>query len=186
LTIREWRRRAARFSENTPNGGEKWRPRACPLLDEKEMIKIFVDTLKNPYFDRIVGLQLQFLVDLILVEERIEDVVKTKRMVDMPALMALVEQIAKRALMEKNKGEVQMIAKNDEKWRRTLPCYTHLESAKVGSDSTNPQGAQDLNDLLGLLRGVIFERSQQRNPRELHQDRWWFLRTCCQARIDQE
>uniref|UniRef100_A0A2N9GG90 Uncharacterized protein n=1 Tax=Fagus sylvatica TaxID=28930 RepID=A0A2N9GG90_FAGSY len=103
----EWRRRAARFSENTPSGGEKWQPRACPLLDEKEMIKIFVDTLKNPYFDRIVGLQLQFLVDLILIEERIEDAVKTKRMVDMPALMALVEQIAKRTLVEKNEGGVQ-------------------------------------------------------------------------------
>ena len=32
---------------------------------------------------------------------------KTKRMVDMPALMALVEQIAKRTLVEKNKGEFQ-------------------------------------------------------------------------------
>jgi hypothetical protein len=39
--------------------------------------------------------------------------------------------------MEKNEGEVQMIAKNDGKWRRTLPYYTHLESAKVGSDSTS-------------------------------------------------
>ena len=68
-----------------------WRPRACPLLDEKKMIKIFVDTLKNPYFDRMVGLQLQFLVDLIPIEERIKDAMKTKRMVDMPALMALVE-----------------------------------------------------------------------------------------------
>uniref|UniRef100_A0A2N9G9D6 Uncharacterized protein n=1 Tax=Fagus sylvatica TaxID=28930 RepID=A0A2N9G9D6_FAGSY len=106
LTVREWRRRAARFSENIPSGGEKWRPRACPLLDEKEMIKIFVDTLKNPYFNRIVGLQLQFLVDLILVEERVEDAVKTKRMVDMPALMALVEQIAKRTLVEKNEEGV--------------------------------------------------------------------------------
>ena len=80
------------------------------------MIKIFVDTLKNPYFDQVIGLQLQFLVNLILVEEKIEDAVKTKEIMDMPALMALVEQIAKRALMEKNKGEVQMIAKNDEKW----------------------------------------------------------------------
>ena len=62
-----------------------------PLLDEKEIIEIFVDTLKNPCFNRIVGLQLQFLVNLILVEERVEDAVKTKRMVDMPALMALVE-----------------------------------------------------------------------------------------------
>ena len=64
-----------------------------------------------------------------------------------------------------------MIAKNDRKWRKTLPCYTHLELAKVGSDSTNSQGAQDLNDLLRLLKGAIFERSQQRNPRQLHQDR---------------
>ena len=71
------------------------------------MIKIFVDTLKNPYFNRIVGLQLQFLVDLIPIEERIEDAVKTKRMVDMPTLMALVEQIAKRTLVEKNEGGVQ-------------------------------------------------------------------------------
>uniref|UniRef100_A0A2N9GPT8 Uncharacterized protein n=1 Tax=Fagus sylvatica TaxID=28930 RepID=A0A2N9GPT8_FAGSY len=108
------------FQRIHPVVEKKWRPRACPLLDEKEMIKIFVNTLKNPYFDQVIGLQLQFLVDFILVEERIEDAVKTKRMVDMPALMALVEQIAKRTLIEKNKGEVQMIAKNDEKWRRTI------------------------------------------------------------------
>jgi hypothetical protein len=70
------------------------------------MIKIFVDTLKNPCFDRIVGLQLQFLVDLILVEERIEDAVKIKEITGMPALMALVEQIAKRTLVEKNEEGV--------------------------------------------------------------------------------
>ena len=63
-----------------------------------------------------MGLQLQFLVDLIPVEERIEDAAKTKEIMDMPALMALVEQIVKRALMEKNKGEVRVIAKNNEKW----------------------------------------------------------------------
>jgi hypothetical protein len=54
-------------------------------------------------------------VDLIPVGERIEDAVKTKKIVDMLALMALVEQIAKRTLMEKNEGEVQTIAKNDRK-----------------------------------------------------------------------
>ena len=41
---------------------------------------------------------------MILVEERIKDAVKTNRMVDMPALMELVEQIAKRTLIEKNEG----------------------------------------------------------------------------------
>ena len=42
-----------------------------------------------------------------MLKKKIEDAVKTKEIMDMPALMALVEQIAKRALMEKNKGKVQ-------------------------------------------------------------------------------
>ena len=65
--------------------------RACPPLNEKKMIKIFVDTLKNQYFGQMVGLQLQFFVDLILVGERVEDALKTRKIVDMPAIMALVE-----------------------------------------------------------------------------------------------
>ena len=59
------------------------------------MIKIFVNTLKN-YFNRMIGLQLQFFVDLIPVGERIEDVVKTKKIVDMLALLALAKQAAKK------------------------------------------------------------------------------------------
>uniref|UniRef100_A0A2N9H8X6 Retrotransposon gag domain-containing protein n=1 Tax=Fagus sylvatica TaxID=28930 RepID=A0A2N9H8X6_FAGSY len=38
---------------------QRWREKAArarPPLDEREMIKIFVDTLKNPYFDRMIGL----------------------------------------------------------------------------------------------------------------------------------
>ena len=71
---------------------QRWRKKAArarPPLDEREMIKIFVDTLKNPYFDRMIGLQMQFFVDLIPVGERIEDALKTKKIVDMTALMAL-------------------------------------------------------------------------------------------------
>uniref|UniRef100_A0A2N9ETJ5 Uncharacterized protein n=1 Tax=Fagus sylvatica TaxID=28930 RepID=A0A2N9ETJ5_FAGSY len=71
---------------------QRWREKAArarPPLDEREMIKIFVDTLKNPYFDRMIGLQMQFFVDLIPVGERIEDALKTKKIVDMTALMAL-------------------------------------------------------------------------------------------------
>ena len=73
---------------------QRWREkvaRARPPLDEREMIKIFVNTLKNPYFDRMIGLQMQFFVDLIPVGERIEDTLKTKKIVDMMALMALAE-----------------------------------------------------------------------------------------------
>ena len=60
-----------------------------PPLEEKEMMKIFIDTLKNPYFDRMLGLQLQFFTDLIPIRERVEDAVKSKNIVDTSALLAL-------------------------------------------------------------------------------------------------
>ena len=107
-----------------PSSGEKWRPQACPLLDEKKMIKIFVDTLKNPYFDRMIGLQMQFFVDLIPVGERIEDALKTKKIVDMTALMALAEQAAKKAPTKKKEGDVQMIGRSNGRPRQALPTFT--------------------------------------------------------------
>uniref|UniRef100_A0A2N9GFK0 Retrotransposon gag domain-containing protein n=1 Tax=Fagus sylvatica TaxID=28930 RepID=A0A2N9GFK0_FAGSY len=106
---------------------QRWREkaaRACPPLDEREMIKIFVDTLKNPYFDRMIGLQLQFFVDLIPVGERIEDAVKTKKIVDMMALMALAEQAVKKAPTKKKEGDVQMIGRNNGRPRQALPTFT--------------------------------------------------------------
>ena len=45
--------------ENFREYAQQWKEkaaRACPPLDEKEMIRIFINTLKNLYFDRIVGL----------------------------------------------------------------------------------------------------------------------------------
>uniref|UniRef100_A0A2N9H5F5 Retrotransposon gag domain-containing protein n=1 Tax=Fagus sylvatica TaxID=28930 RepID=A0A2N9H5F5_FAGSY len=95
---------------------QRWREKAArarPPLDEREMIKIFVDTLKNPYFDRMIGLQMQFFVDLIPVGKRIEDVLKTKKIVDMTALMALAEQATKKAPMKKKEGDVQMIGRSN-------------------------------------------------------------------------
>uniref|UniRef100_A0A2N9IJT1 Reverse transcriptase domain-containing protein n=1 Tax=Fagus sylvatica TaxID=28930 RepID=A0A2N9IJT1_FAGSY len=95
---------------------QRWREKAArarPPLDEREMIKIFVDTLKNPYFDRMMGLQMQFFVDLIPVGDRIEDALKTKKIVDMTALMALAEQAAKKAPTKRKEGDVQMIGRNN-------------------------------------------------------------------------
>uniref|UniRef100_A0A2N9I771 RNase H type-1 domain-containing protein n=1 Tax=Fagus sylvatica TaxID=28930 RepID=A0A2N9I771_FAGSY len=106
---------------------QRWREKAArarPPLDEREMIKIFVDTLKNPYFDRMMGLQMQFFVDLIPVGERIEDALKTKKIVDMTALMALAEQAAKKAPTKRKEGDVQMIGRNNGRPRQVLPTFT--------------------------------------------------------------
>uniref|UniRef100_A0A2N9G9Y6 Retrotransposon gag domain-containing protein n=1 Tax=Fagus sylvatica TaxID=28930 RepID=A0A2N9G9Y6_FAGSY len=96
-----WRKKS---NETFREYAQRWREKAArarPPLDEREMIKIFVDTLKNPYFDRMMGLQMQFFVDLIPVGDRIEDALKTKKIVDMTALMALAEQAAKKAPTKK-------------------------------------------------------------------------------------
>ena len=106
---------------------QRWREKAArarPPLDEREMIKIFVDTLKNPYFDRMIGLQMQFFVDLIPVGERIEDALKTKKIVDMTALMAIAEQAAKKAPTKKKEGDVQMIGRSNGRPRQVLPTFT--------------------------------------------------------------
>uniref|UniRef100_A0A2N9F828 Retrotransposon gag domain-containing protein n=1 Tax=Fagus sylvatica TaxID=28930 RepID=A0A2N9F828_FAGSY len=137
--ISHWKELADTFLAQYGEYAQRWREKAArarPPLDEREMIKIFVDTLKNPYFDRMIGLQMQFFVDLIPVGERIEDALKTKKIVDMTALMALAEQAAKKAPTKK-KG--RRCANDREKQRKTKaspPNFHHaIDTAWAYSDS---------------------------------------------------
>uniref|UniRef100_A0A2N9IU30 Integrase catalytic domain-containing protein n=1 Tax=Fagus sylvatica TaxID=28930 RepID=A0A2N9IU30_FAGSY len=66
----------------------------------------------------------EFFVDLIPVGERIEDALKTKKIVDMTALMALAEQAAKKAPTKRKEGDVQMIGRNNGRPRQVLPTFT--------------------------------------------------------------
>uniref|UniRef100_A0A2N9HVR4 Integrase catalytic domain-containing protein n=1 Tax=Fagus sylvatica TaxID=28930 RepID=A0A2N9HVR4_FAGSY len=59
------------------------------------------------------GICPKFFVDLIPVGDRIEDALKTKKIVDMTALMALAEQAAKKAPTKRKEGDVQMIGRNN-------------------------------------------------------------------------
>ena len=95
-----------------------------PPHEEKEMMKIFLDTLKNLYFDRMLGLQLQFFTNLIPIGERVEDAVKSKKIVDTSALLALAEQAAKKTTTKKKEGEVKMISRNNRKQKQILPTST--------------------------------------------------------------
>uniref|UniRef100_A0A2N9FC45 Uncharacterized protein n=1 Tax=Fagus sylvatica TaxID=28930 RepID=A0A2N9FC45_FAGSY len=62
--------------------------------------------------------------DLIPVGDRIEDALKTKKIVDMTALMALAEQAAKKAPTKRKEGDVQMIGRNNGRPRQVLPTFT--------------------------------------------------------------
>uniref|UniRef100_A0A2N9GKY7 Integrase catalytic domain-containing protein n=1 Tax=Fagus sylvatica TaxID=28930 RepID=A0A2N9GKY7_FAGSY len=67
---------------------------------------------------------IRFFVDLIPVGDRIEDALKTKKIVDMTALMALAEQAAKKAPTKRKEGDVQMIGRNNGRPRQVLPTFT--------------------------------------------------------------
>ena len=65
-----------------------------------------------------------FFVNLIPVGERIKDAVKTKKIVDMSALLALAEQAAKKTPVKKKEGDVQMIGRSNGRPRQALPTFT--------------------------------------------------------------
>uniref|UniRef100_A0A2N9J865 Uncharacterized protein n=1 Tax=Fagus sylvatica TaxID=28930 RepID=A0A2N9J865_FAGSY len=67
----------------------------------------------------------EFFVDLIPVGERIEDALKTKKIVDMTALMALAEQAAKKAPTKRKEGDVQMIGRSNGKTKASPPNFHH-------------------------------------------------------------
>uniref|UniRef100_A0A2N9FD55 Retrotransposon gag domain-containing protein n=1 Tax=Fagus sylvatica TaxID=28930 RepID=A0A2N9FD55_FAGSY len=96
--FRGWRRRATKPSGNMPRRWREKAARARPPLDEKR--------------------------DDQDLRERIKDALKTKKIVDMIALMALAEQAAKKAPMKKKEGDVQMIGRSNGRPRQVLPTFT--------------------------------------------------------------
>jgi len=53
-----------------------------PSLLEKEMIKLFVNTFKAPYFEYLVGSSVQHFTDLVVIAKRIEQAIGLGKIVD--------------------------------------------------------------------------------------------------------
>jgi hypothetical protein len=70
-SIREY---ARRWSEVTAQ--------VNPLKLEKEMISLFSNTFKAPYFEYLVGSSAQHFTDLVVIAERIEQVIGIGKIVD--------------------------------------------------------------------------------------------------------
>uniref|UniRef100_A0A2N9HP23 Reverse transcriptase domain-containing protein n=1 Tax=Fagus sylvatica TaxID=28930 RepID=A0A2N9HP23_FAGSY len=77
------------------------------------------------------GICPKFFVDLIPVGDRIEDALKTKKIVDMTALMALAEQAAKKAPTKRKEGDVQMIGRNNGRPRQ--PRHPQMPARPEGN-----------------------------------------------------
>ena len=51
-----------------------------PFLLEKEMVTMFSNTFKSPYFEHLVGSSAQHFYDAVTIAERIEQAISTGRM----------------------------------------------------------------------------------------------------------
>jgi hypothetical protein len=64
---------------------QRWREAAAqvnPSLLEKEMINLFVNTFKAPYFEYLVGSSTQHFTDLVVIAERIEQAIGIGKIAD--------------------------------------------------------------------------------------------------------
>ena len=63
---------------------------------ENEMIKWFIDDIKPPYYKKMINTQVTHFASLILIGERIDEGIKSKKVMDVESLNSMVEQQVKR------------------------------------------------------------------------------------------
>lgn len=92
---------------------------------EKEMIKWLINNLKPPYYEKMINTQVTHFASLILVRERINKGIWSKKIVDPEALSSMIEQLVKKATSRKGKeANICMINKAPERPLGMTPAYT--------------------------------------------------------------
>src|SRR3954470_18175457 len=67
---------------------QRWRElasRVQPPLLEKELVDMFMRTLQGPYYDKMIGSVSSGFSDLVVIEERIEDIIKIGKIQGAPS-----------------------------------------------------------------------------------------------------
>ena len=68
---------------------------------EDEMIKWFIDKLRPPYYEKMISPQVTHFASLIPIVERIDEGIRSKKIVDPEALNSMIEQQVKKATRRK-------------------------------------------------------------------------------------
>ena len=63
-----------------------------PPMMEEEMIKCFIDNLKPPYYEKMISAQVIHFASLIPIGERIDEGIRSKKIVKPVALNSMIEQ----------------------------------------------------------------------------------------------
>ena len=70
---------------------------------ENEMIKWFIDNRKPPYYEKMISTQVTHFASLIPIGERIDEGIRSKKIMDAESLSSMVEQQVKRMTGRKAK-----------------------------------------------------------------------------------
>ena len=96
------------------------------MMDDKT-IKWFIDNLKPPYYEKMISAQVTHFTSLILIRERINEGIRSKKIVDPEALNSMIEWQVKKVIICKGKeADVHMIDKTPEGLRGVVYAYTAL------------------------------------------------------------
>ena len=109
---------------------QMWRELAAqvqPPMMENEMIKWFIDNLKPPYYEKMISTQVTHFASLILIGERIDEGIRSKKIMDAKSLSSMVEQQVKRMTGHKTKEvDVHMVDNTSKRPRGVAPAYATL------------------------------------------------------------
>ena len=91
---------------------------------ENEMIKWFIDNLKPLYYEKMISTQVTHFASIIPIGEHIDEVIRSKKIVDPKSLSSMVEQQVKKMTSRKTKeADVHMVDNASERPRGITSAY---------------------------------------------------------------
>ncbi|XP_019413566.1 PREDICTED: uncharacterized protein LOC109325580 [Lupinus angustifolius] len=146
---------------------QRWRALASqviPRLEEEEQLSIFVDTLKEPYYDYLVGSVASSFNALIKVGEKIEGRIRSgKLVVDQPK-----SGIGKKPnFMKKKEGEALAVFTEPKGYKAQNPKY---QASYIATPSTQPNYTAHNNNRQNYNQTQSYQPRQNQNQTQAYQN----------------
>ncbi|XP_019434515.1 PREDICTED: uncharacterized protein LOC109341140 [Lupinus angustifolius] len=158
---------AKKLEESFKEYTQRWRALASqviPRLEEEEQLSIFVDTLKEPYYDYLVGSVASSFNALIKVGEKIEGRIRSgKLVVDQPK-----SGICKKPnFMKKKEGEALAVFTEPKGYKAQNPKY---QASHIATPSTQPNYTAHNNNRQNYNQTQSYQPRQNQNQTQAYQN----------------
>ncbi|XP_061965260.1 uncharacterized protein LOC133689413 [Populus nigra] len=146
----------------------RWREKAShvqPSLLEKEMVTLFSNTFKSPYFEHLVGSSAQHFYDAVTIAERIEQAIRMGRMLEPTEKKGFTGK-KKDSEMNNVEGVYKGKKKNYHHYNFQIPTQQVASvnfTKPFPTNQQNPPNDQQSNQIVNPPRRN-FQRTQERLP----------------------